>query len=40
MILGVSSKYKGQKIGSRIADLAFKNGVKKGFKYGFGFIVN
>ena len=30
----------GRKIGSRIAELAFHNGVKKGFKYGCGFIVN
>ena len=38
--IGVSNKYKGQKIGSRIGELAFKNGVKKGYKYGFAFIVS
>ena len=38
MAIGVSSKYRGKKIGSKLMELAMKNGKEKGFKYVYAFV--
>ena len=40
LLIGVDSKYIGQKIGSKLCELSFKLAQEKGFQYSFAFIMN